>query len=73
MVHYVKCHYRTIKFGPLANSYDFGLRQYDISLNVQQTAWLLRIFYSLLIPFLQMLHFHRKMTSFVNGEQLTLL
>ena len=50
MVHYVKCHYQTIKFGPLANSYDFGLRQYDISLNVQQTAWLLRIFYSLLIP-----------------------
>ena len=57
----------------IVNSYDFGLRQSDISLNVQQMAWLLRIFYSLLIPFLQMLHFHRKITSFVNGEQLTLL
>ena len=46
----------------IVNSYDFGLRQSDISLNVQQVAWLLPIFYSLLIPFLQMLHFHRKMT-----------
>ena len=57
----------------IVNSYDFGLRQSDISLNVQQMAWLLPIFYSLLMPFLQMLHFHRKMTSFVNGEQLTLM